>query len=86
MTTVRIMDVVTMHQAKSALSQLVAKAINGETIYIGAYGKAQAKIVAVGNMDNPPAKKIGVLAGKLNVPDSFDDELPEDVLEEFFKG
>lgn len=74
-----------MHQAKSALSQLVAKAINGETIYIGAYGKAQAKIVSVDNKENQ-VKKIGVLAGKLKVPDSFDEELPEDVLKEFLKG
>ena len=79
------MDVITMHQAKSALSQLVAKAIKGETIYIGAYGKAQAKIVAVGDREIPSVKKIGVLAGKINIPDSFDEQLPEEVMQEFFK-
>lgn len=80
------MDVIPMHQAKSALSQLVSKAIKGETIYIGAYGKAQAKIVSIDDTEQPQAKKIGVLAGKLKIPDDFDDELPEDVLGEFLKG
>ena len=77
------MKVVSMHQAKSALSQLVAKAAEGEEVYIGAYGKAQAKIVAVSEGDAQPIKKIGVLAGKLSVPDDFDDQLSDDILKEF---
>ena len=80
------MDVVTMHQAKSTLSQLVNKAKEGETIYIGAYGKAQAKIVAVDSLASTQEKKIGVLAGKLNLPDDFDEELPDEVVQEFLKG
>jgi len=80
------MDVIPMHQAKSALSQLVSKAIKGETIYIGAYGKAQAKIISVDAKDNMQVKKIGVLAGKIELPDDFDSELPEEVLGEFLKG
>lgn len=80
------MDVVSMHQAKSTLSHLVAKAMKGEEVYIGAYGKAQAKIVALGDESTQPAKKIGVLAGKLSVPETFDNELPDDVLQEFYKG
>lgn len=79
------MDVITMHQAKSALSQLVAKAESGETIYIGAYGKAQAKIVSVQEADLLPVRKLGVLAGKLQVPDDFDAPLPDDVVGEFLK-
>lgn len=71
-----------MHQAKSSLSQLVSKAKRGETVYIGAYGKAQAKIVSV-DYEEKPERKIGVLAGKLQIPDDFDESLPEDVLAEF---
>ena len=76
------MDVISMHQAKSSLSQLVARAEQGETIFIGAYGKVQAKIVPT-SFEDKPKKKIGVLAGKLNIPDDFDAPLSDDVLAEF---
>ena len=78
------MNVISMHQAKSSLSQLIKKAMAGEDVYIGAYGKAEAKIIPV-NTDDIPQKKIGVLAGKLHVPEDFDDPLPDDVLVEFEK-
>jgi antitoxin (DNA-binding transcriptional repressor) of toxin-antitoxin stability system len=76
------MKVVSMHQAKSSLSQLVHRAEQGEDIYIGAYGKAQAKIIAA-NKEDKPHKKIGVLAGKLHVPEDFDKPLPNSVLSSF---
>ena len=41
-----------MHQAKNSLSHLVKRAAAGETILIGAYGKAEAKLVSVN--DTPP--------------------------------
>ena len=77
-----MMDVISMHQAKSSLSQLVSRAQSGETVYIGAYGKAQAKIVPIDEHDMPKTK-FGILAGKLTVPDDFDEPLPDDVLAEF---
>ena len=39
------MQVVSMHVAKSSLSQLVKRAATGETILLGAYGKVEAKLV-----------------------------------------
>lgn len=71
-----------MHQAKSSLSQLVHRAEQGEAIYIGAYGKAQAKIIAA-KKEEKPHKIIGVLAGKLHVPEDFDEPLPDSVLNVF---
>lgn len=76
------MHVIPMHQAKSNLSQLVKKAANGEEIYIGAYGKAQAKLVAV-NKDEKQKKIIGLLKGKLHIPEDFDESLPDDILAGF---
>lgn len=76
------MEVVSMHQAKSTLSQLVTRAQQGEVIYIGAYGKVQAKIVAASQKEKQQ-KKTGVLAGKLKVPEDFDALLPDDVLDAF---
>jgi len=76
------MEVISMHQAKSTLSQLVKRASNGETILIGAYGKINAKLVPV-TQPTTPQKRIGILAGKLTVPDDFDAPLPDDVLAAF---
>lgn len=76
------MTVVSMHLAKSTLSQLVKRAAAGEIILLGAYGKAEAKLVAA-SAEVVPKKRIGILAGKLHVPDDFDAPLPDDVLASF---
>ena len=76
------MEVISMHQAKSTLSQLVKRAATGETILLGAYGKAEAKLVPAAE-SAAPSKKIGVLAGKLVVPEDFDAPLPDDILQTF---
>jgi antitoxin (DNA-binding transcriptional repressor) of toxin-antitoxin stability system len=76
------MEVISMHQAKSTLSQLVKRAATGETILLGAYGKVEAKLVPVVESATP-TKKIGVLAGKLVVPEDFDAPLPDDILQTF---
>ena len=80
------MEVVSMHQAKSHLSQLVKRAASGEAIYIGAYGHAEAELVSPATLEASqpkPRKRIGMLAGKLHVPDDFDEPLPSDVLDAF---
>ncbi len=76
------MQVVSMHQAKSTLSQLVKRAATGETILLGAYGKVEAKLVSATTSDQPQ-KRIGLLAGKLTIPDDFDAPLPEELLKAF---
>lgn len=76
------MSVISMHQAKSTLSQLVKRAEGGETILIGAYGKVAAKLVPATAGGARP-KKIGILAGKLVVPDDFDAPLPDALLKAF---
>ena len=76
--------VVPMHQAKSSLSQLVKRAVNGETIFIGSYGRAEAVLVsAVAFM---PQKRLGLLEGRLTIPDDFDAPLPEEMLGAFEGG
>jgi antitoxin (DNA-binding transcriptional repressor) of toxin-antitoxin stability system len=77
-----VMEVISMHQAKSTLSQLVKRAATGETILLGAYGKVEAKLVPA-TESAMPTKKIGVLAGKLVVPEDFDAPLPDDILQTF---
>jgi prevent-host-death family protein len=73
--------IVPMHQAKSSLSQLVKRAANGETIFIGSYGRAEAVLTSAAYAK--PKKRIGLLEGKLTVPDDFDAPLPQELLAAF---
>lgn len=77
-------DIISMHAAKSTLSQLVKRAAAGDTVYIGAYGRVQAKLVpatAVGQ--RRPRKRFGLLKGKLRLPADLEAALPDDVLDAF---
>ena len=77
--------VVGMHEAKSTLSQLVQRAAGGEVILIGPHGKAEAKLVPLGAAA-PLRVRIGLLRGRLHVPDDFDAPLPADTLDSFEAG
>lgn len=78
---------VPIHKAKSTLSQLVKLATEGETIYIGGYGRAQVALTSVealdATKDKRRTKKIGILAGRFEVPDDFDAPLPKEILDAF---
>lgn len=76
------MEVVSMHQAKSNLSGLVKRAAAGETIFIGAYGRVEAKLVAANETERPP-NRIGLMKGKIKMADDFDAPLPDDILAAF---
>ena len=73
--------IVPMHQAKSSLSQLVKRAVSGETIFIGSYGRAEAALISASNAK--PKKRLGLLEGRLIVPDDFDAPLPAEILAAF---
>ena len=75
------MQVISMHQAKSNLSSLVKRAAAGETVLIGAYGHAEAMLVPI--KYTLLKKKIGVLAGKINVPDDFNNPLSQTIIDSF---
>ena len=70
-----------MHDAKTNLSSLVARAMAGEDIIIARGDKPQVKLVPV---DIPglstPKRQFGLLAGKISVPDDFFAPLTEDEL------
>jgi prevent-host-death family protein len=71
-----------MHTAKSTLSQLVKRAAAGEPVYIGAYGRAEVKLVPV-DAPERPRKRFGLLKGKLKLPADLEAPLPEEVLRSF---
>jgi antitoxin (DNA-binding transcriptional repressor) of toxin-antitoxin stability system len=78
-------EAIPMHQAKSTLSQLVQRGAAGETVLIGPNGLAVAKLT---RLDEPATSKrrLGLLRGKLVVPEEFDASLPDRVLSDFEGG
>ena len=81
----RAPQVISMHQAKTTLSQLVQRAAAGETVLIGPNGRALAKLTSL-EIPTQPKRRLGFLKGKLDVPEDFDAPLPEDVLSDFEGG
>jgi prevent-host-death family protein len=69
------MTTVNMHEAKTRLSQLVAKVEAGEEVVISRDGKPVARIVRV----EPPKQraKFGYMKGQVWMSPDFDDPDPE---------
>ena len=75
------MIAVTMHKAKTNLSQLVADAEAGEEVIIMRDDIPAVRLVPVGQPK--PERKFGALAGKVSVTSAFFDKLPEAELSEW---
>ncbi|HEU0216078.1 MAG TPA: type II toxin-antitoxin system Phd/YefM family antitoxin [Stellaceae bacterium] len=75
------MRTVNIHAAKTQLSRLVEEAAGGEEIVIAKAGKPIARLCP---LEAPKARrKLGLLNGKLHVPEDFDAPLPDEVLDAF---
>ena len=75
------MRTVNIHAAKTQLSRLVDAAAAGEEIIIAKAGKPAARL---GPLTVPGEKRrLGILAGRLRVPEDFDAPLPVEVIEAF---
>ena len=75
------MRTINIHAAKTQLSRLVEAAAAGEEIIIAKSGKPVARL---GPLAGPPGKRrLGILAGKLRIPEDFDAPLPDEVIADF---
>jgi antitoxin (DNA-binding transcriptional repressor) of toxin-antitoxin stability system len=66
------MHTVNIHEAKTQLSRLIERAVQGEPFIIAKAGKP---LVKVSRLDAPSAEKIrrlGFMVGQIRVPDDFD--------------
>ena len=71
------MFVVNVHQAKTQLSRLLARVEAGEDVVIARRGEPVARLVGC----KPRGKRqADILKGKVVIPDSFFDPLPEEEL------
>ncbi|MEM7582274.1 MAG: type II toxin-antitoxin system Phd/YefM family antitoxin [Acidobacteriota bacterium] len=75
------MTLVNVHEAKTHLSRLLIRVAEGEEIVIAKSGKPVARLVAV--EQSAKRRVLGQDRGLFEVPEDFDDPLPEEVLASF---
>lgn len=65
------MQTYNIHEAKTQLSRLVEQAAKGEPFVIAKAGKPLVKVTAIDAPDAAQRKRIGFMAGQIQVPDDF---------------
>ncbi|MCA1773472.1 MAG: type II toxin-antitoxin system prevent-host-death family antitoxin [Halomonas sp.] len=79
------MEAINIHEAKTRLSQLVARAAEGEGFIIAKAGKPMARVTAIDSPASGQQKRLGFLAGQFSVPDDFD-RMGQDEIADMFGG
>ena len=79
------MESVNIHEAKTRLSQLVARAAKGEAFIIAKAGKPVARVTACDSPEENQQKRLGFMAGEFLVPDDFD-RMGQDDITHIFGG
>jgi prevent-host-death family protein len=74
---------VNIHEAKTHLSRLLKRVALGEEIVIKKANKPIARLVPMEPM--PARRKLGWAAGTFSVPDDFDDPLPPEIENAFYR-
>jgi len=78
------MQQVNIHEAKTNLSKLIEKAVHGESFVIAKSGKPMVTVTAY-TPPPDPAKRVGFLKGRLEVPADFD-SMGKAVIQAMFEG
>ena len=66
---------VNIHQAKTQLSKLIQKVINGEEVIIAKHNKPIVKLVHV--QTAKAERKIGSARGRVKIPSDFDEPIED---------
>ncbi|MES2297392.1 MAG: type II toxin-antitoxin system prevent-host-death family antitoxin [Pseudomonadota bacterium] len=66
------MQTFNIQEARTHLSRLVEQAAKGEPFIIAKAGKPMVKVTALDLPSSNPARRLGFLAGKIDVPADFD--------------
>ena len=72
---------VTVYEAKTIFSELLARVGAGEEVLIAEAGKPVARLVPA--VEKPAPRAPGTAIGKLKISPDFDDPLPDDLLDLF---
>jgi prevent-host-death family protein len=78
------MQTVNIHEAKTHLSKLIAKAANGEPFIIAKAGKPMVKVVAIDAPGPKKSPRLGFMKGQLKIPDDFDTMCAKEIEEMFY--
>ena len=66
------MQTVNIHEAKTQLSKLIEQAVKGESFIIAKAGKPLVKVTKLDAPTPQTKKRIGFMAGQIQVPSDFD--------------
>jgi prevent-host-death family protein len=72
---------INIHEAKTHLSRIVEDVAAGSEVIIAKAGKPMARLVPLESA--PKAKNLGLLKGRIRIPNDFNAPLPPDVLAAF---
>ena len=75
---------ISVYHARAEFSRLIERALGGEEIVITRRGKPAVRLVPV--EQDQPRRKPGALKGKLTVPESFFDPLPDEIIDAFYES
>ena len=78
------MRTVNIHEAKTHLSRLVARAAQGEPFIIAKAGKPLVKVVPLDAPSSGKVKRLGFMEGQIKVPDDFDTMFADEIEEMFY--
>ena len=76
---------VNMHEAKTHLSRYVAELAPGETLLLCNRNEPVAELRAISKKPGRE-RRLGVAIGKVVIPDSFFDPLPDEILNSFYES
>jgi prevent-host-death family protein len=74
-------SVINIHEAKTHLSKIVDEVAAGAEVVIAKAGKPMARLSPISTPAQP--KKLGLLKGKIKVPDNFNAPLDKEVIADF---
>lgn len=78
---------ITMHDAKTHLSQYVERALAGEEIVLARASKPLVVLMPLSALEGKRNNVVmGTMKGAFEVPDNFDDPLPDEVVNSFYVG
>lgn len=77
------METINIHEAKTNLSRLLEEVQRGRPFIIAKAGQPIARVVSIEGPEPGEAKRLGFLAGQIEVPKDFDRMAEEEILAMF---
>jgi len=75
--------IVNVHEAKTHLSKLLKQVEGGEEVVIANAGRPIARMIPF--VDAGEKRKLGFARGTFVLPEDFNDPLPDEILEDFYR-